>query len=63
MTAAELIAIENDRGPEDALGRTLATPERPPAAERLENALGGDLTRLLLAALGAQAPLRVVEPR
>jgi hypothetical protein len=60
MTAAE----NHNRGSEDGFVATLAPPERLPAAERLENALGEDLTRLLLAALsGAQAPSRVVEPR
>jgi hypothetical protein len=58
MTAAEHFQIT-----EDVLDRESASPEELPVAERLENALGGDLTRFLLSALaGAHAPLRD-EPR
>ena len=38
-------------------------PERIPAAERLETALGGDLTRFLLAALGKPRSASVAGPR
>jgi len=40
-----------------------AVPERLPAAERLETALGGDLTRFLLTGLVAAASNRPSEPR
>ena len=55
MNAAET----NDRRIDDAFGPEQAAPERAPVAERLETALGGDLTRFLLSALGGvQAPSR-----
>jgi hypothetical protein len=38
-------------------------PERIPVAERLETALGGDLTRFLLSALGKPRSTPVPEPR
>jgi hypothetical protein len=48
-----------NRAEDDSFGRDIALVEHPPAAERLENALGGELTRFLLAALaGSQAPSR-----
>lgn len=55
MNAAETFNRETqDEGSRDGVA-----PEHLPAAERLETALGGDLTRFLLSALaGAPAPAR-----
>jgi hypothetical protein len=40
-----------------------AVPDRVPAAERLETALGGDLTRFLLSGLVASASNPAAQPR
>jgi hypothetical protein len=52
MTAAPHLNPAQDKG----------SPKRRPAAERLESALGGDLTRFLLTALAAPPPAKP-EPR
>jgi hypothetical protein len=55
MNAAEIF----NRAEDDLFGRDASAPDQAPAAERLETALGSDLTRFLLSALaGAQAPPR-----
>jgi hypothetical protein len=52
-------AAETNERTENALGVEQVAPERAPAAERLETALGEELSRFLLSALvGAQAPSR-----
>jgi hypothetical protein len=55
---------QGDRGYELLLEHcaalTRVSPRRAPASERLEEALGGDLTRLLLVALGRRRAARVV---
>ena len=39
------------------------TPDQTPVTERLESALGGDLTRFLLSALAGAQPASREEPR
>jgi hypothetical protein len=55
---------QSDRGYELLLEHcaaiTRVSPTRAPAFERLEQALGGDLTRLLLVALARRRAARVV---